>query len=597
MSPQNKRGASTPHVARISSCIRRPLLDIVSLLRERATAVAGPPGNTSAEIETAGKAGGLRSENADRRERASEIKRKVSGSAHSACAATIEVPEHPAYFVPPPGDLKRAYHEAIVEIHRTRGTAPPAGSYAQQVREKAFWVFFAALSDSCCTIIMDHHPDGAWAKQDRPRLDLHVLASAPGSGKSTLAKAFAVALARKTRAGPHPFGSVFVVQHIATAHAVFVELKNLLTPDSVAVFTTKHDASQPFAGYSETFWVNELERHPIIVVTHEFYMGIRGEQARWYTRDGVTFSRVLTFIDERANEIAVYDMDPVALEGVLKFVQRDQQAPAELLDSLHELVQFTSRKRRHREQGIETPAYDTAGWQAAVEATAYLRSEEAAKYARSATARRPALDFDAVFGFANAMAEDRAFIERGNNGVINFVGYERALPHLSGMVLLDATADIDGITEVCPFRKHAELPPERYERLEIVHLPSVAKGNLRRWLSEPENMYAYAGQIKDLILRHVRPGQRALVVCPRAAAVAEDVLDWSEHVQPFLTRSSPEDNQESINDTEFTGESAWNFEGRLMPSLGSVAMALAQTSGETLMWSLSVTTITYRSGW
>jgi hypothetical protein len=161
-------------------------------------------------------------------------------------------------------------------------------------------------------------------------------------------------------------------------------------------------------------------------------------------------------------------MDPMALEGVVKFVQRDQRAPGELLDSLHELVQFTNRKRRHREQGIETPADDPAGWQAAVQATSYLRSEEGAKYSRSATARKPTLEFDGVFGFASAMAEDRAFIERGNNGVINFVGYERALPRVPGMVLLDATADIDGITDICGQRKHAKTPAERYDRLEIV---------------------------------------------------------------------------------------------------------------------------------
>jgi hypothetical protein len=73
------------------------------------------------------------------------------------------------------------------------------------------------------------------------------------------------------------------------------------SPASPFVFTTKHDASQPFPEYGKTFWVSELERHPIIVVTHEFYMGIRGEQARWYTRDGVTFPRVVTFV-RRAGE-------------------------------------------------------------------------------------------------------------------------------------------------------------------------------------------------------------------------------------------------------------------------------------------------------
>ena len=50
------------------------------------------------------------------------------------------------------------------------------------------------------------------------------------------------------------------------------------------------------------------------------------------------------------------------------------------------------------------------------------------------------------------MADEQAFIARHNKGKnsVNFVGYDRALPRLPGMVLLDATADIDGVTKVCP---------------------------------------------------------------------------------------------------------------------------------------------------
>jgi hypothetical protein len=77
-------------------------------------------------------------------------------------------------------------------------------------------------------------------------------------------------------------------------------------------------------------------------------------------------------------------------------------------------------------------------------------------------------------------------------------------------------------------------------------------------------MYAYAGHIGDLIRRHVRPGQRALIVCPKAAAVAEDILGWSEHVQRFLARTSPENKHGTTNDSEFTDERAWDFEGRLI---------------------------------
>jgi hypothetical protein len=51
--------------------------------------------------------------------------------------------------------------------------------------------------------------------------------------------------------------------------------------------------------------------------------------------------------------------------------------------------------------------------------------------------------------------------------------YEQVLPDYRGMVLLDATADIDGLNELCPWRRPVEIPKATYERLEIVHVPSV----------------------------------------------------------------------------------------------------------------------------
>src|SRR5262249_52854604 len=160
--------------------------------------------------------------------------------------------------------------------------------------------------------ISEYHPQCSWARNHPPSRNMHVLASAPGSGKSTLAKAFAVALTQVTEPSPYPLGCVFLVHHIATADAVFRELKALLPDDSVAVFTTKHDGDSGSAAYPDTFRVGNLEKYPALVTTQEFYMGIRGEHARYFIRGDLRFPRVLTFIDERVNEIAVYDVDPLS---------------------------------------------------------------------------------------------------------------------------------------------------------------------------------------------------------------------------------------------------------------------------------------------
>ncbi|HEX4919650.1 MAG TPA: hypothetical protein VFV92_02800 [Candidatus Bathyarchaeia archaeon] len=140
------------------------------------------------------------------------------------------------------------------------------------------------------------------------------------------------------------------------------------------------------------------------------------------------------------------------------------------------------------------------------------------------------------------------------------VGYDRALPRIAGMVLLDATADIDGVTAICPWRKHAETPLERYDGLEIVHVPSVARGNTRRWLWEPGNLQLYTEHIRDLILRYVAPGQKALVVCTKEVVEAENIDKWSKHMVPFLNRTAPEDPKDG--ETEFRDGFAWSLDGR-----------------------------------
>jgi hypothetical protein len=131
------------------------------------------------------------------------------------------------------------------------------------------------------------------------------------------------------------------------------------------------------------------------------------------------------------------------------------------------------------------------------------------------------------------------------------------------MVLLDATADIDGISKVVPWRKHADTPPERYERLEIHHVPSVADGTLRRWLGKRANLQDYIAHVRELILRYVATGEKALVVCLKEVIAAEGVAEWSEHMQPFLNRTAPDPSDAlDAEATEFTEGLAWSLEGR-----------------------------------
>jgi hypothetical protein len=70
------------------------------------------------------------------------------------------------------------------------------------------------------------------------------------------------------------------------------------------------------------------------------------------------------------------------------------------------------------------------------------------------------------------MVRDYAFIASGAQGP-SYVGYEPKHAVVPGMVLLDATADLDGITRLCPWRTHVEVPHGSFSKLHIVHVPPL----------------------------------------------------------------------------------------------------------------------------
>jgi hypothetical protein len=393
------------------------------------------------------------------------------------------VSSHPGFLTTDPATLRHAFNVALEELERSREREPAHTGYAAGCHSAVFWAGWKAFTDTVGDIARERNPDAPCARSNSAPAtpDLHVVASGPGSGKTTAAKAFMVALTRVMGEEPFPIGCALLVHHIETAHRAFTELSTSL-PNKVAIWTSEHDADKPFIVRRPRFTANELEEHAVIVVTQEFFKGIRGDRARYFRRNGMKLPRVVTFIDEKVNEIEPYDLVLSQVAKVVEHVQDDDHAPSELRDGLAVLQGFVQNKLLS-DRNLETPAHDGQSWKAA-EQLQWFTAEEAGQYARTQSAalrntrraRATPKDIAAVFGFARCMAQGRAFISRrnhGNNGS-TFVGYERTLPQHTGMVLLDATADIDGVSELCPWRKNIKVPEERYDKLEIVHLPSIA---------------------------------------------------------------------------------------------------------------------------
>jgi hypothetical protein len=317
-----------------------------------------------------------------------------------------------------------------------------------------------------------------------------------------------------------------------------------------------HDADSPVPIRTPRFTVAELEDYPIIVVTHEFFKGVRADRARSHRRNGMTFPRVVTFVDEKVEQVKVYDVKFSDIVQVLEHIEGTDDGPMPLKDALRTLDRFAEQKRSENRK-LETPKDDPIGWNVAGELL-WFTTDEARQYARSRSAalqnaRKSPPNVEGAFGFARCMAENRAFIARqgqGEKGTV-FVGYEQALPDYRGMVLLDATADIDGLNELCPWRRPMQIPKASYERLDIVHVPSMAEGTLKRWLQTKENRREYVQHILETVRSQVAPGQKALLVCKLDIVEARPPIEgWTENVRPFV----------AAKDREFS----WKFEGRLL---------------------------------
>jgi hypothetical protein len=473
------------------------------------------------------------------------------------------VPSHPGFLTTSPASLRHAFNVALDELERSRGREPAHAGYAAGCHSAVFWAGWTALADSACDIVRQQNPDTPWARSNpAPAVSqLHVVASGPGSGKTTAAKAFMVALTRAMDQEPFPIGCALLVHHIETAHRAFTELSALL-PGKVAIWTSEHDADRPYTMRQPRFAASELEGYAVIVVTQEFFKGVRGDRARYFRPNGITFPRVATFIDEKVSEIEPYDLLLSQVVKVVEHVQDDDHAPTELRDSLPVLQAFVQSKQLGG-RNLETPTHDGEAWKAA-DQLQWFTTEEAGQYARTHSAalrntRRPKAtpkDMEAVFGFARCMAEGRAFISRRNHGKqgTTFVAYERILPQYTGMVLLDATADIDGVTQLCPWRKHVKVPQERYDRLEIIHVPSIATETLTKWLRQHQNKVAYVQHIQRTVLEHVSPGQKALIVCKLDVVHANPVIEnWSEHVAQFTNRKLRDDHEPNGFPWDFGG--------------------------------------------
>ena len=136
-----------------------------------------------------------------------------------------------------------------------------------------------------------------------------VVSAPTGSGKSS----FAWALTAATVDAIPGSSVLFLCETIDQCEDTFRELAKLVPAADLAVWTSAHDRRRTEEEIRRVrgivpaarFHAQDLSSHRVVVVTHAFYKGSRGELARSYRGQ----PRTLTLMDERPKEVVVFDLD------------------------------------------------------------------------------------------------------------------------------------------------------------------------------------------------------------------------------------------------------------------------------------------------
>lgn len=386
--------------------------------------------------------------------------------------------------------LDAAFRLAIEEQAKTRNKAPT--SFDWKVADAVYTAGLLALEDT-----------QAGVSQYR------VVSAPTGSGKSSYAQAFVKAY---ITVFPNP-SALFLVEQIDQAEDCYQDMVKLLGRSNVAVWTSAHDRHTSRETIErkhrfipkKMFAVDDLANYPVVIATHNFYRGKRARKALVYKGE----NRKLTFVDEKPSDVSVYDVDT----GLIKTVRdRLAQKHTSNLDHVEHLSVLHDQLERLWRSADSKQAYDMMPTEVDL---SWFTSDQANDYISSSDEQ-----VKTVFGFGRALARGFAFLSRYDETGkgARFVGYELTMPLRPGTVLLDATADIDGVSLIVSNRKHVLVPRLDFSNLTITHInPDIPKGvKVAAIIKQAKRAKPYAQWIMRTIKEHSTPGEKIVVVAHKA---------------------------------------------------------------------------------
>ena len=377
--------------------------------------------------------------------------------------------------------LRVRYDAAVAEINPIRGGRLTTEFYAKTGD---------AVFNAGCAALEDHYTG---TKR------MHTLSAPAGAGKTSFSYALIAAVTQEAESNPEaPYGCVFVVDQIERADTAYRELSQLL-PGKVAVWTSEHDVSAKewpkLAKLGRTpaaqFEKAALRHYPVAVVTHKLFLGNNGYHAVDVVRDK-RFNpggkrRALTLIDEQPREaVAVLD---IKLSHAVTVREKLLATHPRIKEPLDNLLRFMEQYSYAQSNKLYRPGIEI-NKKVISEQLAWFGTREADDILKSVADEIP--DAVRVFKFAKLLRLGFGYTACENNLVWFLAWQNHLVDKLNpGTILLDATADIDGISRIVPWMAQVETPRAHYGNLEIVHVPKLTKQNLTRYLSSATGLRTY----------------------------------------------------------------------------------------------------------
>ncbi|MBJ3778896.1 DEAD/DEAH box helicase family protein [Acuticoccus mangrovi] len=431
----------------------------------------------------------------------------------------------------------------------------------------------ALLKDTCT--VLHHFFDQARKDAAEGHARMQVAAPPTGSGKSTATLVYAAHLWRTRRQR-----TVILVPTIRMADAMYREARLLFDDpgeyaDTINVFTTAHrtdisprtrQAACEDHGLlrdNPAITLSQLPDWPILIVTQNFWMDKHGHMA--------TEGRSLIVLDEWTGKVETHLVRLGELDSLRDWYDRKTPAIAPEGSKI-------SRDRTSRDLQDIAIALRTAysGMKESGKAGRYLplttdKVEAVARVADRWRNERESLAaladptgycgaeplrewLDRLFGFIAALDKGQVFKVRHHQDVgygSAFMGYSVKYEIQPGIVLLDATGRLDGVSQIVNWRDDSctEVPVVDYGDLQpfIVDKPAALvtpKPRAASAIAENQGgcLEVWVDWVRWLIDGTLGDAERALVICPRKllnhvpadlkAALGDrlSLTSWGHHV-------------------------------------------------------------------